>query len=463
MKVEIKKLIGDIAYILMGLQIVLGSIWLFCNLQEVPRFEESKELIALSKSFGTDAYAGILYPLCIRLTMTIGEWFGISGHMLLYLWQLATIYWAVVCFLKQVVPDLQKRVWFFAGFVVTIPTVLQCVAAVLPYTFAAAMLLLLLTEGIPLWKEEAGELTGGKFFRMAVYWGLSAWICPAYVWFGAGAVAIAGLRAGLCQKADKSFWLRLCILCGAVLLCVHTVKLLPQARNSTPKIQNTVGAAMLRRMVWPNFAGLCYFWEPAVLDTFDGAQLLEISNYPERVIYVFGPTLEEKVGAEKANEIYWKMSKVAFSLNTKQVLGNVIKDTAAYVCPQLTMLLQLRGIGASYTGWNYGRMKDYAPIVTQIYVNCSLNAWLALMLLGLICWGMEHLRKDLGKTDKCKEKFQGGNVGAYLLFMSILINLWYVMSSGSMQDYKKLIVNSILCAVWVVYLVATDKPCRRNE
>ena len=106
MKVEIKKLIGDIAYILMGLQIVLGSIWLYCNLQEVPRFEESKELIALSKSFGTDAYAGILYPLCIRLTMTIGEWFGISGHMLLYLWQLATIYWAVVCFLKQVVPDL---------------------------------------------------------------------------------------------------------------------------------------------------------------------------------------------------------------------------------------------------------------------------------------------------------------------------------------------------------------------
>ena len=49
-----------------------------------------------------------------------------------------------------------------------------------------------------------------------------------------------------------------------------------------------------------------------------------------------------------------------------------------------------------------------------------------------------------------------------MLFISILINLWYVMSSGGMQDYKKLIVNSILCAVWVVYLVATDKTYRRN-
>lgn len=465
MKLEIKKLISDIVYILMGLQIVLGSIWLFCNLQEVPRFEESTELISLSKSLGVDEYAGILYPLCIRGALELGRLTGLSGCSLLYLLQLGAAYWAVVCLLKQVVPDSKKRVWFFAGFVVTIPTVLQCVAAVLPYTFATAFFLLLLAEGITLWKGVGTELTQGRLFRMAVYWILAAWSCPAYVWFGAGAVGVIAVRAALRLKTCKVFRVRLGILCVAVALCFNAVKLLPAAQEDTPKIQNTIGAAMLRRVVWPNFAGFCDFWQGEVLDTFDGTQLLEISNYPEQVIYVFGPVLEEKYGKEKANEIYWDMSKAAFSLNTKQVLTNMLKDAAAYVCPQLTMLLQLQGIGVSYTGWNYGRMKDYTPVLTRYYVNCALNAWLVLMPLVLVYWSIGRPKKKASKAAwaKRREARQSQKAGGYLFIMSLLINLWYVMSSGGMQDYKKLTVNSILCAVWLVYLMCAGSGIENGE
>ncbi len=464
MKVEIKKLIQSIIYILMGLQMVLGAAWIFCNLGEIPRFEESRELLVMSESLRADEYTGILYPLCIRGAMMLGTLTGFSGCTFLYLLQLAVAWLAYGNFGKKVVfgrrewsRRLSVRAGFFAGFVLTIPTVVQNHLAVLPYSLSSSVFLVVLADTVQLWHRES-MLSTRLLLRMGGLWIVSALLCPAYGWFSGVAVSISLIRYVLLHKEQA---VRLLAVFLVAVLCISGLNAAFQTEGSTGKIQKSLGAVMVARFVWPNFSSFQYFWGPEVKAIWDYDALVRLSTYPERVIYEFGPILEEVYGKETANEIYWEMTGQALSLDTKNILLRLLKDAAAYLCPPLTMLVQLQGVGVSYTGWNYGRMKDFAPQLTKYYVEYALKAWVCMLVFVAVLNVLSVKRPEGGKKSKAlgKKKWIGDYLGSIFLF----VNLWYVMTNGHMQDYKRLIVNSVLCAFLVVKLLEGDADIAGKE
>ena len=134
-------------------------------------------------------------------------------------------------------------------------------------------------------------------------------------------------------------------------------------------------------------------------------------------------------------------------MDTKYVLGGILEDGCAYLCPPLTMYLNINGVGNSYAGWNYGRMKDYTPRLAYYYVNVSLSGWIYLLITSAILV-LIHLFPKQWMAEAERKR----NVRLILMCVihSLGINLWYVMTSGHMQDYKKVLVISVLWAFGMI-------------
>ncbi len=455
MKEEGKKLIQNIIYLIMGLQVLMGLLWMAANLGKVPRFQECMEFLHMSETFCVDEYTGILYPLSIRLLYAVAGLLRLQGCSFVYLLQVVVAYLAYIYFLRKVFFSgeelsvlLRNKLRFGVLFILTVPPVTQCHMALLPYSLATSVMVVLLADTIELWR---GVVPDKKLLlRLGAGWILSAFFCPDYAWLSGIAVVLSSIRYMILQKKVAVNLLILCVSSSLFIGCVSPVV---QTEGSMGKIQKTVGSMLLQRFVWPNFSTFHLFWNDEVKALWDPREIVVMSQHPEMVIYEFGPVVEATYGKERANDFYWNMSKWAFSLDTKNIVGNLLEDTAAYLCPPLTIFLQLHGVGESYTGWNYGRMKDYAPVLTGYYVNYSLNAWCVLLVLCVLLGILSEREKKATNRSKKKQW-----LGLYLGTVSIAVNLWYVMTSGNMQDYKKVMLISILWALFYARMA-----CKSSE
>lgn len=86
----------------MGIQIVLGLVWLILNFPASWEYPESRELFKAAESWQLDEYTGVLYPLLLR----IFGWLTGNRKMLLKgilsILQLGAAFLAYKCFLKQI-------------------------------------------------------------------------------------------------------------------------------------------------------------------------------------------------------------------------------------------------------------------------------------------------------------------------------------------------------------------------
>ncbi len=445
MSKKIKELVRNIVYILMALQVGFGILWTACNFTVIPDFEESWELLVMAKGHFVDEYTGFLYVLCISGAMLLEKVIKLPACSVLYILQLITAYCAYCTFIQKVVTyrqtqgaKLRKRKFFYGLFILTMPVILQVHMAVLPYSLASSVLVMLLAELCMLWRKDY-ELQTKAICKIAFLWIIGALICPDYGWIGGIAVVFAFIKYGVAhtQRIIGFF-----VMIMVSVICINSLHGFFQEPGSMGKIQKTWYATMLTRVVWPNFGQFSYFWKEEIKETWNEAQLRELSSHPEAIIYEFGPTIEEMFGREEANNIYSEMVRRTFELDTKNILMDMAEDSAAYLCPPLTMFVQLQGVGTSYTGWNYGRLRDNTPELTKWYVDISLRGWIYILSS---CVFLEILLLKKKKRTERKEW-----IGAYLCGVSILINLWYMMVSGHMQDYKKVLVISILWGMLVI-------------
>ena len=115
----------------MGVQILLGILWIVGNIMKVPSFQESVELFQMSSNLLLDEYTGILYPLLIKGIQFATNRTPIPTCTVLYILQLGLAYMvyeqvlAKVIFAKHHNSKIRKQIRFFAGYVLTIPVILQ--------------------------------------------------------------------------------------------------------------------------------------------------------------------------------------------------------------------------------------------------------------------------------------------------------------------------------------------------
>ncbi len=451
MKSKLAEVLQITIYIWIGIQLLMGAGWVVCNLGKMPGFQESQEILAMSESLCVDEYTGYLYPAIVHVFILIAEKVGIPAVTPIYILQLVVAYFAYEYFLKKVVfikcfkkDKLRKRTPIFVLFAISIPPILQVHMAVLSYSLASSLFIILLAKMIIACKEEQ-SLKSKEMVRMGILWVLASQICVDYAWIGGLSVA-AGFV--IYMSTHRQFCVRSVLLVLISAACIGGLNTALQTPGSMGKIQRSTEGVLLSRIVWPKFAQLCYIWEDDVTSRWNNAALMEISTFPEKVIYEFGPQMDKQLGYEGANKVYRDMIKKTLDMDTKYVMGAILKDGGAYICPPLTMYLQLHGVGSSYTGWNYGRMKDYSPRLAEVYVDVSLTGWMYIMLASVVLYILCAFPKEW-KAKKVRDAACKSLLVCVLT--GLIINVYYVIVSGHMQDYKKLLVIS---ALWAFGLIA---------
>lgn len=457
MKKKITELIRISIHILMGIQIVLGALWIACNLGKVPAFEECKELLHMGETLQVDEYTGYLYPVLLKGALLVEGAVSIPACGMVYVIQLLTAFGAYRYLLRRTVyrketnsKKLWKRIDFLALYILTIPVVLQVHMAVLTYSLGSSLFLFLMGKLLNICEEEEKRRDHACIKIMLLFL-LCTQVCTDYIWLCSGAVIMGSIGYGVMKKKTVA---RLLFALAVSLIVTIGLNAMLQTPGCTGKIQKSPEATLMTRVVWPNYNKLSYFWKEEIRQNWDAGELMELSTYPEKVIYEFGPAMDEMFGYEEANNIYREMAKRTLEMDTRNIVLAVINDMAGYSCPPITVNLQLQGIGHSYAGWNYGRMKDYAPGLTAYYVKYALNAWIYIAVATII---LILLSKRPKEWQPERERRLGRWQLLYCVAIVCMVNLWYVLTSGNMQDYKKVMVISVLWTVLVLGMMEKGK------
>lgn len=431
-KQVITKLIEYVIFLLAGIQVLWGVVWIACNITAVPQFAESDLLLQVSRDFVLDEYMGILYPLLLRIASVAG-----GGYcVLVYLLQLGVAFVAYSYFLKKVFGTFfagkhKKSAYLMAAYIVTFPVILQGHMSVLPYSLASSMLVLVLAQ-LKMLLTEKGPMSTKRVISVGVFWVIAALLLPDY---GIILGAVVALGFMICGWKKERRWRVLLLTLFVAVACMGSVLSLTQTPGSLGRIQKSMGSVMLSRFAWPYMERNSFFWSEEVKAAFDNTDFVQISLYPERIMYEFGPRLEEAVGKEKADSLYWQMAIDSVKIGKKEALSALGRDLLLNVSGPVGIQLQWQGVGVSYAGWNYARLAENAPVITKYYVNFAGYSFDFMVLLAI---AMILLYRKICK-EVCNRK-----TCVLTIFLIGIITIWYTLIGNGMQDYLKVIPLNIL-------------------
>ncbi len=430
--------------LLMLAQILPGIGWAVRNIGHLAMFEETSLLLKSAENLVIDEYMGILYPVLIALAKGVTKVLPVPYYSLLYIVQLGMALFASVYMLKFTgwikgkARSRKLMTALAAGYFLTFPLLLQLHMAVLPYSLAMSIAVILICDGFYYLRNTDG-FSGRALIRLCGLWLLDVLLVPDYSWLLG--IFTGGVLLRVLLK-NKIWRMRILTALLSTVLCFGVISTTTQTPGSMGRIQKSLGASMVSRFVWPYFGWNSFFWDEKITDLLDDKELTFISKYPEEVIYNFGPVLEEKYGREAADDIYWDMAAVSFNLGTKQALIDLGRDFAAYLCPPAALQNQMESNTSSLLAWNYGRMQEEAPVLTKYYVRVSAIGWNVMCLFG----GLLILQLVLSEKRKIKPGYSQVLLSVSVLFMA----LWYTMSGAGVQDYKNVMLISFLWLLPVV-------------
>lgn len=372
---------------LMLVQIAMGILYIAKSFGTYQQFSEGIALIPFS---------AFIYPLQI-LAGLASTWYFLS-----------------VVYRRKTGVALDKRLSFLlTTFLNTIPFILQMHMALLSYSFGFSIFLVLL--GLAFSNEKKSESEEAEKKR---------------------------------PKLWNSLVLRVMLVFACMFLLNEVVK--PACEDAISvkttgkkieRIQNSFGAAMVSRFVWPDFATNYYFWSDEVKAAMSMEDAVHICQREDAVENYFGPLMEEAYGKREANRLYIQMAKRCFMDRTKAIVTEIARDFADYALIPFTIEKNLEGEGTSLTAWNYGRMRTCAPELVMYYFRYSLYI-LPVLLLGslLVCYGKMSSEVKM------------------LVGTAVIYALWYTLRSNKPIDYKL-----VLPIIFIWYLLAVWGLMRQEE
>lgn len=419
-------------------QVGLGMRWITRNLGSIPVFADTELYVQAAETFVVDEYMGILYPLLIRIAKMVEQCLGISYAGVVYAIQVITAIYAIVYMLKNG-SWINGYRWrciakyiLITAYVFTFPLLLQLHFAILPYSLVFSLGVIIVSDSLRLLKKEDDYVF--LMTKISVIWILMALLVPEYCWIG-GIFVILSWSKWL--KMGSFFWKKMLICVIAIVLGINGIGQMTQTPGSMGRIQRSVETSLLLRVVWPNFVTHSFFWPEEVNDIFTSDELSINTRYREGVIYEFGPKVEAIYGKKEARKLYLHMAQISIGLDTKQILADTGRDFFAYLCPQAAFQIQRKNNYGSLLSWNYGQLQEKAPLLTKYYVNCSFAGWNIMCFVGLV---IGILKKEYKNNRKNLAVLGGG----------IFQALWYTMQGAGAQDYKQVMLISLL---WLIPIV----------
>lgn len=463
MRKQIKESIRGLLAIGMGVQCILGIAWMLFHFPYLQNLQRTSDYIGAGQRFVVDEYMGIGYPILIAGADILESISGVPFYCFLYVLQIL-VGFAAGCIFFYMLRGGERKIFSLpdmAGslFLLTIPMVMQCHLAVLPQSLVCSAFLVELGLCYDAWAGE--RKTDSKFFLILCgLWLAAGLLQPDYLWLAGGPVVCMGV---LCISR-RGNWKRVWALILVTVFLICDIGGITSTPGSYGRIQRTLGAAMVSRMVWPNFSTTYFFWPEEVKGIMSEHQGEEISARSDRVQTVFGPMMETALEKETADRYYWQMALQCFRVRTKEILGTIWQDFTVYLCVPLSLKCQLDGSGLSFSGWNYGQMREHAPVLTKYYMHYSL--WM--FRFGLVIAGCTAAAGILKrKTEKRKEK---GRFCRLIPLAGCLLApaVWYTMSGAGQMDYLNV---TPITALWYACLPAAfaalgrsvQGTCQRKE
>ena len=439
---EIPNLIKKIMLLLAAVQVLLGGMWMVCNLTFMPDFQETRDALKASETFLFDEYMGVLYPVLLRLFSVFGTFFYVPVYVL----QVGVATWSYYYLLRSFVGS-GWFVWLGVGYLVTFPMILQCHMSVLPYSLAISLLVILIPE-IKGLMEKKETIPKKRLFIIAVLWLLIGLLVPDYGVIAAFLVVPGFVLAAWKQK--KRLLLYFCVAL-VTMATIFTTLSLAQTPGSYGRVQRSVNSVLWTRFAWPYFERDGYYWDHKTWITFEEDEWGWASMYPENAIYEFGPKIERVVGKEKANDIFGEMAKFSSKIGKKEHLLSLGRDVLANAGGPFAIQYQLSGRGVSYTGWNYYQMQGNTPDLTRYFVKYALCSFGFMFVVTICIFACKRKRYEWSKIIK--------KTMPVFLTLGVMV-LWYTMTGNGMQDYLK--VMPVLFAWCILPVLGLGALIQKN-
>lgn len=467
-----KRIILCLVLIIMLCQIGFGFAWMAGNISTVPGFGDTAEYLNLSDTFALDEYRPILYPLFLRVIRTAASAIGTEYQVLIFLSQTITFFLIAFLFNRTIMTSffgncLQKKwakgslVLCFTLYELTTPMIMWMNFTVLTDSFALSFLLLMLI-GLERFKNAESEKERIlASLEVGIGYLLQATIRADRVY---SALICIILYAGCCffksgYRKRKWEWNKLISISISIVLSVSVVFTVQHfTQKPGNRIKTTLSFVLLDRVAWPHFAENYEFVPIEVKETVSYEEALTFDMHNNNVLYVTAPLIEERVGHDKAQEIYRKIAGTVWQMEPLTVISDISKDVLTYVCAPLSFYLSTKGKWKSTnTNWNVHCLSSATPELTEAcrdFYTWSLTGVLIVILffcLALKIISIFKKRKTMMERIKINPKAFGLKS---LILMNFILILWFTLGDGAPPNDRYILSLYLLYDLLLMKLVS---------
>lgn len=445
--------ISRIVFIGLCVQIIMGIFWMCGSFAGVMQFGESDFYVEVSKSFLCDEYTGVLYPVLLLFARLIEKLFHVPFFEIMYVLQLTYGACASHRFLQSI--HRSKGFWGVWGSLamLTVPMAMQCHMAILPHSLTGSCILMELSFVFDAIRKGAPK--AAQLMKACAFWLAAALLMPEYLYLGALPVLFVFMLDAAKLWKDR----KISIVYNLILVCAFTglilgAQSLSQVEGSYGKMHRSIPSALVCRMAWTCLGEIYSYWPEELKECMDSEKITECITYADNMVKVFGPTIEQYVGVERAEEIYVEVAQAAWQVYRQKVKREILLDAVAYTVSPVALQLQLEGRAyESYSARNYEVMRERLPGLTKHYVNYS--AWFFVVGLLLAAAG-QMLCACLTLAFDRRIKSWSSILCAFccVIFAAGLVG-WYTMQGAGIMDYKNSVPVTCLWTAWMI--LTTEK------
>lgn len=424
-------------YVAVFAQIVSGTVYLVCNFAKYIVYPETEEMIHAARTLIFDEYIGFLYPLLIRVCLSVQNLCGVGYYLFVHGIQLLAMFFALYYMIKPF--SAGKKAWLTTAYVMSIPMCMQTVLMVSPFAFKAVFAFLIAGSLVRLWKD-AGKV--GAWIVLLLSCALAAFNVPddLFVW-----LVPVGVFSVLVffRKSDKlHIAKRCCILFAVMLVFLGTFGVLNGVTEagSRGRMHKTVGSVLFQRTVWPDL-GEKYGFLPLDIQYYLGKDLaFSTDSSAEMITCVVGPRIELCYGEKEASKLFFDAALNQFRYNKRIIFQNITRDFTGYLLTPYSTIGYIQGEDGSAFGALYSRMSIAVPKMTYNYFAIF---YISLFVLSFATVLNVIKKKVLSKKGIVKNGFL---VAGILIYQA----LWYSIVNVQGVDYRHVLLNVAIFALLVL-------------
>ena len=425
-----RNLIKYFLYIVVFAQIVSGTVYLVWNFSDFIVYPETKEMVNAARNLKFDEYIGFLYPLFIRVCLSLQDMLGIGYYLVAYLVQLILVFISIFYLMQPFFT--KKRVWIASLFVLTFPMCAQTILMVSPFAFKMAFGFFMVGAMVRIWKNKT-KLCVKSFLVLLISYALAAFNQPddMYVWI----VPIAMLAIIVCFRKKEALAVgkKICIVLAVLAVFAGSFFVLDKAcePGARGRMHKSVYSVMFQRTIWPDM-DLKYGFLPVDMYYYvEQRMTLNSNQYAESIMYYIGPAIENGVGFEGADELYKQAVLNQLSYNKRAIFKAVVSDFAGYLLQPYSTVWYMNGQDGSAFGKLYSLMSVQNGQGIYGYYCVSLVTLFALTFVGIL----RVVEKKLFMKKNFKRLFW--LVAAGLCYQA----LWYALVNVQGVDFRYSLVS----------------------